>query len=131
MSPTLYSQPFLNLFCEVENLDTQGFQFPRTLFQCGDLMRDCNVGEVRIDDLYDLIVVVGKFLKLEIKVIQPGDELRLRRIAFDDYEFLAEEALAFNIQLIQNLAYCLKCGNTSRNQWQPKFILDHTHGIQH
>ena len=55
-------------------------------------MRDCNVGEVRIDDLYDLIVVVGKFLKLEIKVIQPGDELRLRRIAFDDYEFLAEES---------------------------------------
>ena len=92
MSPTLYSQPFLNLFCEVENLDTQGFQFPRTLFQCGDLMRDCNVGEVRIDDLYDLIVVVGEFLKLEIKVIQPGDELRLRRIAFDDYEFLAEES---------------------------------------
>ena len=31
------------------------------------------------------------------------------------YEFLAEEALAFNIQLIQNLAYCLKCGNASRN----------------
>ena len=92
MNLSLYSQPFLNLFCEVENLDTQGFQFPRTLFQCGDLMRDCNVGEVRIDDLYDLIVVVGKFLKLEIKVIQPGDELRLRRIAFDDYEFLAEES---------------------------------------
>ena len=55
-------------------------------------MRDCNVGEVRIDDLYNLIIVVGKFLKLEIKVIQTGDELRLRRIAFDDYEFLAEES---------------------------------------
>ena len=55
-------------------------------------MRDCNVGEVGIDDLYDLIVVVGEFLKLEIKVVQPDDELRLRRIASDDYEFLAEES---------------------------------------
>ena len=36
--------------------------------------------------------VVRKFLELEIKIIQPGDELRLRRIAFDDYEFLAEES---------------------------------------
>ena len=47
---------------------------------------------MRIDSLYNLIIVVGEFLKLEIKVIQPGDELRLRRIAFDDYEFLAEES---------------------------------------
>ena len=54
-------------------------------------MRDCNVGKVRIDDLYDLIVVVGEFLKLEIKIVQPGDELRLRRVAFDDYKFLAKE----------------------------------------
>ena len=36
--------------------------------------------------------VVGEFLKLEIKIVQPGDELRLRRIAFDDYKFLAEES---------------------------------------
>ena len=57
-----------------------------------DLMRDCNVGEVRIDSLYNLIIVVGEFLKLEIKIVQPGDELRLRRIAFDDYKFLAEES---------------------------------------
>ena len=55
-------------------------------------MRDCNVGEVRIDSLYNLIIVVGEFLKLEIKIVQTGDELRLRRIAFDDYEFLAEES---------------------------------------
>ena len=55
-------------------------------------MRDRDVGKVRIDDLYNLIIVVGEFLKLEIKVVQPGDELRLRRIAFDDYEFLAEES---------------------------------------
>lgn len=55
-------------------------------------MRDCNVGKVRIDDLYDLIVVVGEFLKLEIKIVQPGDELRLRRVAFDDYKFLAKES---------------------------------------
>ena len=43
-------------FYKVENLDTKGFQFPRALFQCGDLMRDCDVGKVRIDDLYDLIM---------------------------------------------------------------------------
>ena len=91
-SPILYSQPLLSLFCEVENLHTQGFQFPRALFQCGDLMRDCNVGEVRIDDLYNLIIVVGEFLKLEIKIVQPGDELRLRRIASDDNELLGEDS---------------------------------------
>ena len=55
-------------------------------------MRDCNVGEVRIDDLYNLIIIVGEFLKLEIKIVQPGDELRLRRVAFDDYKFLTEES---------------------------------------
>lgn len=76
----------------MQNLDTKGLQLACALFQHDDLMRDCNVGEVRIDDLYDLIVVVGEFLKLEIKIVQPGDELRLRRIAFDDYEFLAEES---------------------------------------
>ena len=55
-------------------------------------MRDCNVGEVRIDDLYNLIIVVGEFLKLEIKIVQPGDELRLRRIASDDNELLGEDS---------------------------------------
>ena len=55
-------------------------------------MRDSDVGKVGIDDLYDLIVVVGEFLKLEIKIVQPGDELRLRRVAFDDYKFLAKES---------------------------------------
>ena len=36
--------------------------------------------------------VVGKFLKLEIKVIQTGDELHLRRITSDDDELLGEDA---------------------------------------
>ena len=76
----------------MQNLDTKGIQLACALFQHDDLMRDCNVGEVRIDSLYNLIIVVGEFLKLEIKIVQPGDELRLRRIAFDDYEFLAEES---------------------------------------
>ena len=88
----LYSQPFLSLFGKAQNLDTKSLQLACALFQHGDLMRDSDVGKVGIDDLYDLIVVVGEFLKLEIKVVQPGDELRLRRIAFDDYEFLAEES---------------------------------------
>ena len=76
----------------MQNLDTKGLQLACALFQHDDLMRDCNVGEVRIDSLYNLIIVVGEFLKLEIKIVQTGDELRLRRIAFDDYEFLAEES---------------------------------------
>ena len=76
----------------MQNLDTKGLQLACALFQHDDLMRDCNVGEVRIDSLYNLIIVVGEFLKLEIKIVQPGDELRLRRIAFDDYEFLTEES---------------------------------------
>ena len=76
----------------MQNLDTKGLQLACALFQHDDLMRDCNVGEVRIDSLYNLIIVVGEFLKLEIKIVQTGDELRLRRIAFDDYKFLAEES---------------------------------------
>lgn len=55
-------------------------------------MRDSDVGKVRIDSLYNLIIVVGEFLKLEIKIVQPGDELRLRRVAFDDDELLAEDS---------------------------------------
>ncbi len=55
-------------------------------------MRDRNVGKVRIDDLYDLIIVIRKFLELEIKVIQPCDELCLRRVASDDDELLAEDS---------------------------------------
>ena len=55
-------------------------------------MRDRDVGKVRIDDLYNLIIVVGEFLKLEIKIVQPGDELRLRRIASDDNELLGEDS---------------------------------------
>ena len=37
-------------------------------------MRDCDVGEVRIDDLYNLVVVISQLLKLEIKVIQTGNK---------------------------------------------------------
>ena len=55
-NPILYSQPLLSLFCEVENLHTQGFQFPRALFQCGDLMRDRDAGKVRIDGFHNLIM---------------------------------------------------------------------------
>ena len=36
--------------------------------------------------------VVPELLKLEIKVVQPGDELHLRRVAFDDDELLGEDA---------------------------------------
>ena len=36
--------------------------------------------------------VVGEFLKLEIKVIQPGNKLHLRGVASDDDELLAEDS---------------------------------------
>ena len=55
-------------------------------------MRNRNVGEVRIDSLYNLIIIVGEFLKLEIKIVQPGDELHLRQITSDDDELLGEDA---------------------------------------
>ena len=45
---------------------------------------------MRIDSLYNL--VVSPFLNLEIKVVQPGDELHFRRVAFDDNELLGEDA---------------------------------------
>ena len=75
----------------MQNLDTKGLQLACSLFQHGDLMRDSDVGEVRIDSLYNLIIVVGEFLKLEIKIVQAGDELRLRRVAFDDDKLLGKE----------------------------------------
>ena len=52
----LYSQPLFSLFCEVENLDTEGFQLAGSLFQHSDLMRDSNVGKVRVDGFYNLIM---------------------------------------------------------------------------
>ena len=55
-------------------------------------MRDCDVGEVRIDDLYNLVVVISQLLKLEIKVIQTGNKLHFRRVAFDDNELFGEDA---------------------------------------
>ena len=39
-----------------------------------------------------LIIVVGEFLKLEIKVVQPGDELHFGRVASDDNELLGEDS---------------------------------------
>ncbi len=55
-------------------------------------MRDCDVGEVRIDDLYNLVVVISQLLKLEIKVIQTGNKLHFRRVASDNYELLVEDS---------------------------------------
>ena len=36
--------------------------------------------------------IVGEFLKLEIKIVQPGDELRLRRVASNNDGLLAEDS---------------------------------------
>ena len=87
----LYSQPFRSLFCKVQDLDTQHFQLACPLSQCGNLMWYCNVGEVHIDDLYNLVIVVADALKLEIKVVKSGDELRLRRVASDNDGLFAED----------------------------------------
>ena len=55
-------------------------------------MRDHDVGKVRVDGFYNLIVIVSEFLKLEVKVAEPGDELRLRRVTSDDDELLGEDS---------------------------------------
>ena len=55
-------------------------------------MRDRNVGKVRVDGFYNLVIVVPELLKLEIKVIQTGNKLHFRRVAFDDNELLGEDA---------------------------------------
>ena len=55
-------------------------------------MRDRDVGKVRIDDFYNLVIVIGQFLKLEIKVVEPCDELHFRRVASDDDELLPEDS---------------------------------------
>lgn len=55
-------------------------------------MRDRDVGKVRIDGFYDLVVVISQLLKLEVKVIEPRDELYFRGVAFDDDELLLEDA---------------------------------------
>ena len=55
-------------------------------------MRDRDVGKVRIDGFYNLVIVVPELLKLEIKVVKPCDELHLRRVASDDDELLVEDS---------------------------------------
>ena len=55
-------------------------------------MRDRDVGKVRIDGFYNLVIVVPELLKSEIKVVKPCDELHLRRVAFDDDELLGEDS---------------------------------------
>ena len=54
-------------------------------------MRDRDVGEMCIDDLYNLIVAISQLLKLEVKVVQPGNELHFGRVASNDYELLGKE----------------------------------------
>ena len=55
-------------------------------------MRDCDVGKVHIDGFYNLVVVISQLLKLEIKVIEPRDELYFRRVAANDNELLAKDS---------------------------------------
>ena len=59
-------------------------------------MRYCNVGEVCIDDLYNLIIVIFQLLKLEVKVVQPSNKLHFGRIASDDNELFSEDAFDDN-----------------------------------
>ena len=54
-------------------------------------MRDRDVGEMCIDDLYNLVVVIPQLLKLEVKVVQPGNKLTFGRVASDDDELLLED----------------------------------------
>ena len=55
-------------------------------------MRDCDVGKVGVDSFHDLIIILRHTLELEIKVVQPCDELHRRGVASDDNEHLAEDS---------------------------------------
>lgn len=68
----LYSQPLRGSFCRAQNPDTEGFQLMCSLLRQSDLMRNCDVGKVSVNDFDNLIIVVAKFLKLEIKGIRLG-----------------------------------------------------------
>ena len=63
-------------------------------------MRDCDVGEMRIDDLYNLIIVIPQLLKLEVKVVQPCNELHFRRVASDDYELFGDNAFDYKMAAV-------------------------------
>ena len=68
----LYSQPLRGSFCRVQNSDTEGFQLTCSLLRQSDLMWNRDVGKVGVNDFDNLIIVVAKFLKLEIKGIRFG-----------------------------------------------------------
>ena len=55
-------------------------------------MRDRDVGEMCIDDLYNLSIVISQLLELEVKVVQPCNELHFRRVASDDNELFVEDS---------------------------------------
>ena len=55
-------------------------------------MRDRDVGKVRVDSLYNLIIIRTYTLELEVKVVQPCDELHPRRVAANDNKLLGEDA---------------------------------------
>ena len=55
-------------------------------------MRDRDVGKVRIDGFHNLIIVIADALELEIKVVEPCDELHLRRVARGNDELLLEDS---------------------------------------
>lgn len=55
-------------------------------------MRDCDVGKVGVDSFHDLIIILRHTLELEIKVVQPCDELHRRGVASDDNELFGEDS---------------------------------------
>ena len=97
----LYSQPFRSLFCKVQDLDTQHFQLACPLAQCGDLMWYCNVGEVRIDDLYNLVIVVADALKLEINSLS-----RATNCVFDGSRLIMTDSSLKILLTIKRLRLC-------------------------
>lgn len=63
-------------------------------------MRDSNVGKVRVDGFYNLVIVVPELLKLEVKVVQPGNKLNFRRVASDDYELFGDNAFDYKMAAV-------------------------------
>ena len=58
-------------------------------------MRDRDVGKVRIDGFYNLVIVVPELLKLEIKVVKPCDD------SFDDKTASVMLQSSFAEQLVE------------------------------
>ena len=65
-----------------------------------ELREDSAVGIARVYLPDDLVIVVPELLKLEVKVVQPGNKLNFRRVASDDYELFGDNAFDYKMAAV-------------------------------